>query len=131
MYNRKSWYFCCRNWIKKFQKYYFCNWWKDKISESGQYTFYSKLESETLTLTQHPGDGKYEISIFNVKHSSKASIGFRILNVDSFKTEKGIGMNKKQIIEKLGNAIQQKTAQIIILSFIIKLNLQKTIKQNY
>ena len=78
---------------------------KDKTNEFGEYHYYSNFESETLTLTQHPGDGNFLISIFKVENSNKASYGYRKLNFDSFKTQNEIelGMTKKQIIEKLGN----------------------------
>lgn len=77
----------------------------NKMNNVEEYKFYSKLESETLTLTQHPGDGKNQISVFKVEKSNKASYGFKELNTDTFKTEKGIqlGLTKNQIIEKLGN----------------------------
>jgi hypothetical protein len=70
----------------------------------GQYHFYSKLEAETLTLVQHPGDAKNQISIFKVAYSDKASYGYRQLPLSTFITEKGIklGMSKKQLLEKLG-----------------------------
>lgn len=32
---------------------------KDKIDNYDQYHYYSTTYRETLTLTQHPGDGKY------------------------------------------------------------------------
>jgi len=75
------------------------------IDKLDRYLFYSKLESETLTLTQHPGDSKNQISIIKVEKSNKASYGFKQLNIDTFQTGKGIklGLTKKQIIEKLGN----------------------------
>ena len=78
---------------------------KDKIDDNEQYHYYSTMYRETLTMTQHPGDGKYQISIFKVEYSDKADYGYRKLNVDTFKTEKGIklGMNKQQIIERLSN----------------------------
>ena len=49
-------------------------------------------------------DGKYQISTSKVESSDKADHGYRKLNIDTFKTEKGIklGMNKKQVIERLG-----------------------------
>ncbi|CAD0005514.1 MULTISPECIES: hypothetical protein [Flavobacterium] len=77
----------------------------DKIDQFNNYHYYSNFESETLTLTQHPGDGKFQVSIFKVEKSSKESLGYRQLKFDSFKSEKGIklGMNKKQILQKLGN----------------------------
>lgn len=78
---------------------------KDKIDNNDQYHYYSTMYRETLTMTQHPGDGKYQISIFKVEYSDKADYGYRKLNIDTFKTEKGIklGINKRQIIEKLGS----------------------------
>jgi hypothetical protein len=78
---------------------------KDKIDDNDQYHYYSTMYRETLTMTQHSGDGKYQISIFKVQYSDKAYYGYRKLNIDTFKTEKGIklGMNKKQIIERLGS----------------------------
>lgn len=78
---------------------------KDKIDNYDQYHYYSTMYRETLTMTVHPGDGKYQISIFNVEYSDKLDYGYRKLNFDTFKTEKGIklGLNKKQIIERLGN----------------------------
>lgn len=76
----------------------------DKADDNGQYHYYSTMYRETLTLTQHPGDGKYQISIFKVKLSDKADYGYRKLNIDTFQTEKGLklGMNKEQITRKLG-----------------------------
>ena len=78
---------------------------KDKIDDNDQYHYYSTMYRETLTMTQHPGDGKYQISIFKVEYSDKADYSYRKLNIDTFKTEKGIklGLNKKQIIERLGS----------------------------
>lgn len=77
---------------------------KDQIDEFGQYHFYSNMESETLTLIQHPGDSKYQISIFKVENSSKESFNYRKFKVDAFKTGKGIklGMSKSDIVKILG-----------------------------
>jgi hypothetical protein len=76
----------------------------NQIDSLEQYHFYSKLDREALTLKQHPGDGKNQISIFKVEYSNKANHGYIQLPIDTFKTEKGIklGISKKQIIEKLG-----------------------------
>ena len=63
---------------------------KDKIDDYDQYHYYSAKYRETLTMTQHPGDGKYQISIFKVEYSDKANHGYRKLSIDTFKTEKGI-----------------------------------------
>jgi hypothetical protein len=76
----------------------------EKSKEDEKYHFYSTMYRETLTMTQRPGDGKYSISIFEVKYSDKADYGYRKLQIDTFKTEKGIklGLTKNQVIEKLG-----------------------------
>lgn len=78
---------------------------ENSIDKLGQYRFYSKLKSEILTLTQHPGDSKNQISIIKVEKSNQPNDEFKELSVDTFKTEKGIklGLTKKQIIKKLGN----------------------------
>jgi len=76
----------------------------NKIDEREQYHFYSLMDTETLTLTQHPGDGKNQISVFSVSYSDKADHGYKQLNFKTFETEKGIkiGLTKIQVIEKLG-----------------------------
>jgi hypothetical protein len=94
------------------------------IDKLDHYRFYSKLERETLTLTQHPGDVKNQISIFKVEYSNKLSYDFKQLDIDTFKTEKGIklGLTKKQIIEKLGNCYApiDSTKNYIELYYIIE-----------
>jgi hypothetical protein len=77
---------------------------KDKMDSLDQYNYYTTMHQEMLTMTQHSGDGAYSISIFKVELVDKIDHGYRKLNIDTFKTEKGIklGMSKKQIIEKLG-----------------------------
>jgi hypothetical protein len=94
------------------------------IDKLDHYQFYSKLERETLTLTQHPGDVKNQISIFKVEYSNKLSYDFKQLDIDTFKTEKGIklGLTKKQIIEKLGNCYApiDSTKNYIELYYIIE-----------
>ncbi len=62
----------------------------NKVDEKEQYHFYSLMDAETLTLTQHPGDGKNQISIFSVSYSDKADHGYKQLKVETFQTEKGI-----------------------------------------
>lgn len=83
---------------------------KDKMNDYDQYRFYSATYRETLTMTQHPGDGKYNISIFRVDYSKKEDYGYRKLAIDTFKTEKDIklGIFKKEIIEKLGSCYTAK-----------------------
>lgn len=77
----------------------------NKTDNKEKYNFYSKLDRETLTLTQHPGDGKNQISIFSVSFSDKADHGYKQLNLDTFQTEKGIklGMSKAQVVKRLGD----------------------------
>ncbi len=77
----------------------------NKTDEREQYHFYSLMDAETLTLTQHPGDGKNQISVIRVSYSDKADHGYKQLKVKTFQTEKGIklGLTKEQVIEKLGN----------------------------
>jgi hypothetical protein len=77
----------------------------DKPGSQDEYRYYSKNLQQLLSLTQHPGDGKYQISIFRVEYAKKEDYGYRKLDVDTFKTEKGImlGMSKADIINRLGN----------------------------
>jgi hypothetical protein len=97
----------------------------------GQYHFYSKHEAETLTLVQHPGDAKNQISIFKVAYSDKASYNYPQLPLNTFSTEKGIklGMSKKQLLEKLGTcytALDSTTNYIELFYKIEKPNDSKT-----
>lgn len=96
----------------------------NKIEEREQYHFYSLMDAETLTLTQHPGDGKNQISIFSVSYSDKADHGYKQLQVETFQTEKGIklGLTKEQVIGKLGNyyAIVDSTKDCIELYYRIE-----------
>ena len=77
---------------------------KDNYYKDEKYHYCSSDCREAMTLTQHPGDGKYNISIFKVEYSRIGDHGYKRLAIDTFKTEKGIklGMSKEHIIEKLG-----------------------------
>jgi hypothetical protein len=77
----------------------------NKTDERELYHFYSLMDAETLTLTQHSGDGKNQISVFSVSYSDKADHGYKQLKFETFQTEKGIklGLTKEQVIGKLGN----------------------------
>jgi hypothetical protein len=77
----------------------------DKPGSQEEYRFYSNNFKQLLSLTQHPGDGKYQVSIFRVEYAKKDDYGYRKLAVDSIKTEKGImlGMSKGEVIKRLGN----------------------------
>jgi len=77
----------------------------NKTDDQEKYHFYSNLDNETLTVTQHPGDGKNQISIFSVAFSDKADHGYKQLKIETFQTEKGIklGLTKEEVIGKLGN----------------------------
>ena len=58
----------------------------NKIDSLNQYRFYSKDAKEILTLTQHAGDEKNQISIFNVKLSNNPKEEYKKLNIETFKT---------------------------------------------
>ena len=93
---------------------------RDEIDNQDQYHFYSKMENEILTMTQHPGDGKYQISIFKVQYSDTKEYEFRKLNIETFITEKGIklGLDKLSIIGNLGNCyVAQDSSQDYIELF--------------
>ena len=78
---------------------------KDEFDSLGQYHYSSTYDREILTLTQHPGDEKYNMSIFKVEKAGKKTKGYKKINIVTFETEKGIkiGISKNQIIERLGN----------------------------
>jgi len=65
----------------------------------------SKSKKEILTLNHHPGDGRNDISIFKVEKSDKTNSNFKVLNIDTFESEKGIklGVSKEFVKTKLGN----------------------------
>jgi hypothetical protein len=75
------------------------------IDLNEQYHFYSKSKKEILTLNQHPGDGRNDISVFKVKKSDKTDWNFKVLNIETFESEKGIklGVSKEFVKNKLGN----------------------------
>lgn len=77
----------------------------EKPGSGEDYRFYSDNFQQLLSLTQHPGDGKYQISIFKVQYAKKDDYGYKKLGVDTIKTEKGIrlGMSKADIVSRLGN----------------------------
>ena len=97
---------------------------KANVDSLGHYHYYSASGSETLTLTQHPGDAKYQISIFNVEYSNKIKHNYPSLKTATFKTEKGIklGITKKQLIDRLGKcyAAIDSTRDYIELYYIIQ-----------
>ena len=96
----------------------------NKVDKKEQYHFYSLMDAETLTLTQHLGDGKNQISIFSVSYSDKADHGYKQLKVETFQTEKGIklGLTKQQLVDKLGNcyAVVDSTENCIELYYKIE-----------
>lgn len=77
----------------------------EKTGSGDEYRFYSNNFQQLLSLTQHPGDGQYQISIFKVCYAKKEDYGYKKLNVDTIKTEKGIrlGMSKSDVVNRLGN----------------------------
>lgn len=77
----------------------------NQIDLNEQYHFYSKSKKEILTLNQHPGDVRNDISIFKVKKSDKTDWNLKVLNIETFESEKGIklGVTKEFLKNKLGN----------------------------
>lgn len=88
------------------------------------YRYYSKNCKQLLSLTQHPGDNKYQISIIKVEYAKKDDYGYRRLNVDTLKTEKGImlGMSKYDVIDRLGNCyiVIDSTKEYMVLRYQIE-----------
>lgn len=74
-----------------------------------QYHFYSKYKKEILTLNQHPGDGRNDISIFKVEISNKKEKNYKVLNIETFESEKGIklGVSKEFVKNKLGKCCKE------------------------
>lgn len=103
----------------------------NKIDSFGLYHFYSKDKKETLTLTQHSGDENNQISIFKVELAYNANKGYKKLNIETFKTEKGIklGLTKSELISILGDCykiIENKNNEIEFQYFMELPNDSKT-----
>lgn len=96
-----------------------------KLDSLEQYNFYTKHDRETLTLIQHSGDVKNQISIFKVSYSDKSDYGYKQLSVDTLVTETGIklGLTKQQVIDKLGRcyAIIDSSKNNIVIYYSIEL----------
>lgn len=77
----------------------------EKPGSGDEYRFYSNNFRQLLSVTQHPGDGQYQVSIFKVGYAKKEDYGYKKLNDDTIKTEKGIrlGMSKADVVSRLGN----------------------------
>jgi len=77
---------------------------KTKLKGDTTHVFYSKNKEQQLRLTVHAGSAYSQVSIFNVSYSESSSLKIPCINENLFQTEKGIklGMNKNQIIERLG-----------------------------
>ncbi|WP_153800821.1 hypothetical protein [Foetidibacter luteolus] len=77
----------------------------EKPGSGDEYRFYSNNFQQLLSLTQHSGDGQYQISIFKVGYAKKEDYRYKRLDVDTIKTEKGIrlGMSKADVVSRLGN----------------------------
>ena len=96
----------------------------DYVDSNNCYHFYSTNGKELLTLTQHPGDAKFQVSIFRVEEVLEGGYPFRKLGVASFATEKGIrlGLSKSEIVDKLGNCYVSKdsSSEGVILYYRIE-----------
>jgi hypothetical protein len=47
----------------------------DKPASQEQYRYYSKTFQQLLSLTQHAGDAKFQISVFKVEYAKKDDYG--------------------------------------------------------
>jgi len=94
---------------------------KTKLEGDSTHVFYSNDKKQKLGLTVHPGDSYSEVSIFNISYADKSKLNLRQINSKEFETEKGIklGINKRQIIEKLGTC------------YVVKDSSKNSIELNY
>lgn len=96
----------------------------NKIDSNEQYHFYSKTDKETVSLTQHPGDGESQISVISVSFSDKADHGYKQSGIGQFQTEKGIklGMDREEVIKRLGDcfAVVDSSADFIEIYYRIE-----------
>lgn len=97
---------------------------KDKIDTTEKYHYYSKTHKQLLTLTQHPGDINYTVSIFKVEYAGTTNDNYRSLEIGEFSTEKNIklGISKKQVTAILGNcyAVLDSTEKYIEIYYLIE-----------
>lgn len=78
-----------------------------KLPGDATHHFYSKNKEQVLSMTVHAGDGSNLVSIFSVKYIGNYKPKYRVSNINSFETEKGIhlGISKNEVINKLGKCI--------------------------
>ncbi len=98
---------------------------KTKLGGDSTHVFYSSDKKQKLGLTVHPGSYYSEVSIFTIYPSDNSKSDHRQIDSKEFETGKGIklGMNKKEIIEKLGTcyAVKDSTAKNIELMYRLEL----------
>jgi hypothetical protein len=99
---------------------------KTKLEGDSTHVFYSSNKKQLLGLSVHAGDHYSQVSIFNISYSENPSKNLRRINSEEFKTEKGIklGINKKEIIEKLGHCYITKdsTKNHLVMFYSIELS---------
>jgi hypothetical protein len=103
---------------------------KTKLEGDSTHVFYSNNKKQILGLRVHPGDYYSQVSIFDISYSENQSKNLRIINSEEFKTEKGIklGINKKEIIEKLGNCYTAKDSTENSMQMFYSIELPKDSK---
>ena len=103
---------------------------KTKLEGDSTHVFYSSNKKQILGLRVHPGDYYSQVSIFDISYSENQSKNLRIINSEEFKTEKGIklGINKKEIIEKLGNCYTAKDSTENSMQMFYSIELPKDSK---
>lgn len=99
----------------------------NKLDSIEQYHFYSRKDREVLTLTQQPGDGLNQISVFKVQFGDKADYGYRQLPFEIFETGNGIhlGMTKQQIVARMGNCLARTDSSKNYLELHYRISLPK------
>lgn len=87
--------------------------------------FYSSDKKQQLALDVTPGDGVNQVSIFKISYTENFMQTNKKTAVKVFETEKGIklGMNKDQIVEKLGKCNKPKSPSKDILELNYRLEL--------
>lgn len=103
-----------------------------KLEGGSTQVFYSTDKKQKLGLTVHHGSDDNQVSIFSVSYSNNLSQNFRQINSKEFETEKGIklGINKEQIIEKLGTLYAAKDSSKESIELYYRLELPKDSKTN-
>lgn len=105
---------------------------KTKLEGDSTHVFYSNDKMQKLGLTVHAGSYHSEVSIFTISPTDNSKLNLRQVNTKEFETEKGIklGMNKKEIIDKLGTCYYVKDSTSVNIELKYRLELPQDSKTN-